>query len=173
MDMIEQILMRRSVRTFQDRPLDEQTIHTLLEAGMSGPSAVNARDWSFLVVTNRDTLNRMADANGRPAEPLRAAALGILVCGDCKRTFSKAPDFWIVDCAIAAQNITLAAQALGLGSVWLGTWPHQDRVANQRALFSLPEDIAPHSILAIGYPAETPKGVKTLWEEDRVHYEAW
>ncbi|MCD8376570.1 MAG: nitroreductase family protein, partial [Oscillospiraceae bacterium] len=162
MDMIEQILSRRSVRAFQDRTLDEETVRTLLKAGMSGPSAVNARDWSFLVVTNRDTLNRMADANGRPAEPLRGAALGILVCGDRKRTFSKAPDFWVVDCAIAAQNITLAAQGLGLGSVWLGTWPHPERVAAQRALFSLPEDAVPHSILALGYPAEAPKGSKNV-----------
>lgn len=171
--MIETIFNRRSIRAFQDRPLDEQTIHTLLEAGMSGPSAVNARDWSFIVVTDREMLNRMADANGRPAEPLRGAALGILVCGDLKRTFVKAPDFWIVDCAIATQNIVLAAESLGLGSVWLGTWPHESRVAGQRQLFNLPEDIAPHSILAIGYPDETPSRPKIAWEDDRVHYGKW
>ncbi len=171
--MLEEIYNRRSIRAFQERPVEDKTIRAILKAGMSGPSAVNARDWSFLVVTEKETLNKMADANGPAAEPLRNAALGILVCGDLKRTFAKAPDFWIVDCAIATQNMVLAAEGLGLGSVWLGTWPHTDRVAGQRTLFNLPEDIAPHSILALGYPNETPSKPKIDWEDDRIHYEKW
>lgn len=86
---------------------------------MAGPNCVNARDWSFLVAQDRDTLNKMADANGHPAEPLRKAALGILVLGDLERAFSRAQDYWLVDGAIAAENMILAANALGIGSVWL------------------------------------------------------
>ena len=77
---------------------------------MSGPSCVNARDWSFVVVAAPEKLAQMADANGRPAEPLRKAAAGILVCGDLDRAFRFAKDYWIIDGAIAAQNICLAAQ---------------------------------------------------------------
>ena len=68
----------------------------------------------------------------------------------------------------------LCADALGLGSVWLGTWPQMDRVEKQAALFNLPETIVPHSILALGYPAEENKEPReSRYEENRVHFEKW
>lgn len=174
-EALQAIMNRRSVRYYLDRPIGEEEVKIILKAGMSGPSCVNARDWSFIVVTDPEMLNRMADANGRPAEPLRRAKLGILICGDLQRAFSGAKEYWVIDGAIAAQNMTLAAQALGIGSVWLGTWPQMERVERQRRLFNLPEEIVPHSVLAFGYPdpqADPPRE-RPEWEEDRVHYEQW
>ena len=104
MNTLDAILTRRSCREFTDKPIKSETLHQLLEAAMSGPSCVNARDWSFVVVTDPEKLAQMADANGRPAEPLRKAAAGILVCGDLDRAFRFAKDYWIIDGAIAAQN---------------------------------------------------------------------
>ena len=70
--------------------------------------------------------------------------------------------------------MTLCADALGLGSVWLGTWPQMDRVEKQAALFNLPETIVPHSILALGYPAKENKEPReSRFEENRVHFEKW
>ena len=71
--------------------------------------------------------------------------------------------------------MTLAAWELGIGSVWLGTWPQMDRVENQAKLFGLPENMVPHSVLALGYSDETAQAVppKGSWEEDRVHWEKW
>lgn len=172
MEAYESILSRRSIRKYTDEPISDETIHELLRAAMSAPSCVNARDWSFLVIRDKDMLNKMADGNGGPAEPIRHAAAGILICGDLSRSFPPAKDYWIIDAAIAGENIVLAAHALGLGSVWLGTWPQMERVDAQRALFGLPEHIIPHSILALGYPAETAPR-KDAYEEDRVHYEKW
>ena len=80
----------------------------------------------------------------------------------------------MIDGAIAAQNICLAAQELGLGAVWLGTWPQQDRVEAQKQLFALPESIVPHSIIALGYPdinLTVPR--EERYEADRVHFERW
>lgn len=173
MDAIQTILSRVSVREYSDREITKEQVHTILEAGMSGPSCVNARDWSFVVVRDPETLNRMADANGRPAEPLRNAKLGILVCGDLERAFPRAPEYWVVDGSIAAQNMILAAQAMGIGSVWLGTWPQMDRVEKQNQLFGLPDTQTPHSIIAFGYPKEPVAKEKLLYEEDRVHFEKW
>ena len=92
MDAIKNILTRTSIRRFEDRPIADEDLHTILRAGMSGPSCVNARDWHFLVVRDIDILLQMAKANGRPAEPLKQAALGILVLGDLERAFKPAPD---------------------------------------------------------------------------------
>lgn len=173
MDAIQAILTRKSVRAFIDQGISKGDIHTILQAGMSGPTCVNSRPWSFIVVEEREKLAQMAQANGNPAKPLKNAALGILVCGDLNRAFPPAPDYWVIDGAIAAQNMILAAHALGIGSVWLGTWPQMDRVEKQRALFGLPEKIVPHSILAFGYPVKEDCAQRDLFEEDRVYFETW
>ena len=174
MDTIEAIKSRVSVRQYSHREISEEALHTILEAGMSGPSCVNARDWQFIVVEDKETLSRMADANGPYAAMLKKAAAGILICGDLERAFSPAKDYWVIDGAIAGQNITLAARALGVGSVWLGTWPQMDRVERQMELFGLPETVIPHSIIALGYSKEidniTPKN---SYDETCIHFETW
>ncbi|MCD7747301.1 MAG: nitroreductase family protein [Firmicutes bacterium] len=176
MDAIENIMTRKSERVYTDRRISDEDLHTILMAGMSGPSCTNARDWSFIVVRDKKTLHKMAEASGRPAEPLKNADLGILVCGDLDRAFPRAKDYWVIDGSIAAENMILAAHALGIGSVWLGTWPQMERVENQAKLFGLPDSAVPHSIIAFGYPTEEeaskPKK-NTEFEADRVHYEKW
>lgn len=174
MDAYDSILTRRSTRKFDSRPIEDEVLKKILQAGMSGPSCVHARDFAFVVVTDPEKLAEMADANGRPAQPLRHAAAGILVCGDTARSYPVHPEYWIIDGAIAAENICLAAHALGVGSVWLGTWPEMDRVEKQRELFDLPETIMPHSIIALGYPVNdlyAPRECR--YEEDRVHFGKW
>jgi nitroreductase len=112
------------------------------------------------------------------------------------RAFKPAPDYWIIDGAIAAQNMILAAHALGIGSVWLGTYPQMQRVKGQIELFDLPKSIIPHSIIAFGYPdpkdpesqplpptqsemaARQPRPPdfpqeKGAFEPGRIHYERW
>ncbi|MBQ9153179.1 MAG: nitroreductase family protein [Solobacterium sp.] len=178
MNTIETIMKRRSIRSFADQPISDEDIRTILKAGMAGPSCVNARDWSFIVITDKEVLAQAADANGRPAQCLKQAAMGILVCGDNERAFSRAKDYSIVDTSIACENMILAAHELGIGSVWLGTWPQMDRVERQKELFRLPETIIPHSLLAFGYPAdpeemESGKPDRPEFEEDRVHFNRW
>lgn len=175
MDAIENIMTRRSIRRFSDRPISDEQLKIILRAAMSGPSCVNARDWSFLVTRSPGTLIQMAEANGKPAEPLKKAKLGILVLGDLERAFQPAPDYWVIDGSIAAQNMVLAAHALGIGSVWLGTYPQSERMEHLRKLFALPESAMPHSIIAFGYPAEAKSRLpeRDVYEEDRVHFECW
>lgn len=174
MNISDAVMNRKSIRKYTDQPISDADVETILKAGMAGPSCVNARDWSFIVVRDPETLQKMADANGMPAEPLRHAKLGVLICGDLERAFLPAQDYWVIDGAIAGQNMILAAMGLGIGSVWLGTWPQMDRVERQRKLFNIPDTQIPHSLIAFGYPAEDPdKSDKPEWEADRVHYEKW
>ena len=87
METMQNILTRRSVRKFADKPIEPDKLHTILEAAMSGPCAVNAREWAFIIVTDREKLAQMAKANGRVARMLNQAAAAILVCGDLDRAF--------------------------------------------------------------------------------------
>ena len=79
MDTLDAIFTRKSVRNYTDRPISREDLETILRAGTSGPSCVNARDWRFVAVTDRETLLKMAEANGRAADPLKGAAAGILI----------------------------------------------------------------------------------------------
>ena len=174
MDSITNILTRKSIRAYEDKPISEADMKTILTAAMSGPSCVNARDWQFIVVQDRKILCKIADANGRPAEPLRKAAAGVLVCGDLDKAFQGGPEYWVIDHSIACQNLILAARALGIGSVWLGTWPQMRRVNNLIELFDLPDNIIPGSVIALGYTEEAKEtNEKDSYDENVVHWNKW
>ncbi|MBR0136828.1 MAG: nitroreductase family protein [Erysipelotrichaceae bacterium] len=174
MSTVETILNRRSIRKFTDRKISEEDIRTILSCGMSGPSAVNARDWSFVVVDNKEEIKKWAEASGRAGRIIENSAMSILICADRNRSFKGAPDYCIINGSIAGQNMILAAAELGIGSVWLGIWPQQEKVETQTNYFHLPENIVPHSIIAFGYPDEDKSGLEHLdYEEDRVHRNKW
>jgi len=168
--MEDPVLERRSIRKFLDTPVPEEHITTLLKAGMSAPSAGNERPWHFVVIRERSILD--AVANFHPyARMMTQAPVAILVCGDPELERSKG--FWVEDCSAAAENILVEAQEIGLGSVWLGIHPREDRVANMRRLIArMPEHVIPFALLPVGYPAEA-KRPSDRWDETRVHYGLW
>ncbi|MCD8295689.1 MAG: nitroreductase family protein [Clostridia bacterium] len=175
METLKAIYSRRSVRSFDTRPVEDEKIHELLKAAMSGPCCVNAREWEFIVVTDKDILCRMADANGRPAQLLKKAPLGILICANLNEAFRPAPEYYAIDCAIAAQNICLAAHDLGLGACWLGTWPQMHRASAQAEILGLPDYILPQSIIAAGYPESggAPSEERDLYDPAKAHFGSW
>ena len=175
MEAYEAIMKRTSVRKFKDQPVPDELIEKVLHAAQAGPSCADTRDWQFLVVKDKEMLAKMADANGRFASPLKDCAFGVMVLGDLDRAFPGGKEYWVVDGAIAGQNMMIAAVALGLGGVWLGTWPQMDRVERQRKLFGLPDNVEVHSLFAFGYPADEVKDYvssKPL-EKEQIHYEQW
>ncbi len=97
----------------------------------------------------------------------RGAPIAILVCGDTTR--EKAPGYWVQDCSAAIQNLLLAAQALGLGAVWTGIYPMEDRVEGFRKAFGLPEHVIPLGLVPIGYPAQQP-GPQDRYTEEKVFH---
>jgi nitroreductase len=177
LEALEVIFKRKSTRKFTNKEISEENLNIILKAAMASPSCANTRDWQFIVVRDKETLAKMADANGRPAQVLKEANVGILICGDEQLAFSSAKEYWVIDGAIATENMCVAATALGIGNVWLGTWPQMERVNNQKALFNLPDHIIPHSILALGYPLDEEAFIadNSGWkfEESKIHYEKW
>ncbi|MCX7683609.1 MAG: nitroreductase family protein [Anaerolineae bacterium] len=166
-EFIQTIFARRSIRKYTDRPVSKEDIRTLLEAAMAAPSASNRKPWRFIVVTERRTLDALAEAHPY-GKMLYEAPLCISVCGD----LTEMEQFWVQDCSAATENLLLAATALGLGAVWLGVYPNQERVAAVRAILGLPETVTPLNLISIGYPAEE-KEPRTQYDESRVHWEHW
>jgi len=169
MDAMEAILTRRSIRQYQPGNIPEETVKLLLEAGMSAPSAKNEQPWHFIVINQRDRLDEIPLVHPF-ARMMNMASLAIVVCADTQ--VADSIGFWVQDCSAATQNILLAAHASGLGAVWLGVYPREDRVKAVQALMALPEHIIPLCIIAAGYPAEK-KARENRYQQSRVHYNHW
>lgn len=134
---------------------------------MAAPSASNRKPWKFIVVTERDTLDELAERHPY-AKMLHEATLCIAVCGDPGISAA----YWVQDCSAATENILLAATALGLGSVWLGVHPRSERVDVVRSVLGIPDAIIPLNLIAIGHPDEE-KEARTQFDEENVHRERW
>lgn len=169
MDAIECIHTRRSIRRYTGKDVPEDAVREILAAGMTAPSARNQQAWQFIVITNKDILKKIPGAHPHAAMAPNAA-LAILVCGDVSLETSK--DYWVQDCAAATQNILLACHALGLGAVWCGVYPRQDRVKGLRKLLNLPDHIIPLSLVPIGHPAQ-PSVRMNRFKEERIHHNGW
>lgn len=163
------IMTRASVRKYQDKAVESEKIEKLLRAGMAAPSAVNKQPWHFIVVTDKQQLKNIA-AIAPNAGMAAHAPLVIVVCGNMDKALpGEARGFWIQDASAATENILLAAHAMGLGAVWTGTYPSEQRCAAYAKLLNLPDNIVPLCSIVIGYPAETPK-VKDKWKTENISY---
>lgn len=169
MDAMECIFTRRSIRKYTPQPVGEDTLDLLLRAAFVSPSAGDQRPWHFVVVGDRDTLKNMA-RRMEGAEMLESAALGLLICAD--PGLEKIPGFWPQDCSACAENVLLAAHALGLGACWFAVYPLEDRMAVHREALGLPEKIVPFALITMGYPAEQLPG-ENRFDRTRVHYGRW
>ena len=169
METLEAIYTRRSIRKFTGKPIPDNLIRIILEAGMFAPSARNQQPWHFIVINDKSLKNRLMKAHPY-ASMLSEAPSAILVCGDTDLELS--PGYWPIDCAAATQNILLAAHAHGLGGVWLGVQPRQERKDAIREIFKLPLNIQPFALIALGYPGES-KNKPERWKPERVHFNQW
>lgn len=171
-DKILPLLERRSVRVYrQGEAVGDDELRALLEAAMAAPSARACDPWRFLVVRERADLDALADLLPY-GKMLRHAPLGIIVCGDQAQANRQELSYLLQDCSAAVQNLLIAAHLLGLGAVWLGVHPNEDRVTGIRRLFGVPEAILPIAAISIGRPAETP-APRTRFNPDFVHNGRW
>jgi len=158
MDTLEAIRTRRSVRRYQPNPVPEELVRKLLEAAMLAPSAANQQAWHFVVLDERDLMDRIPSFH--PYCPfIREAPLAVVVCGDLQRERLDGA-FWVQDCSAATQNLLLAAHALGLGGCWLAVYPIEERIQGLRRLLALPEHLMPLNVISLGYPAEPRRAVE-------------
>ena len=146
---------RRSIRHFEDQPVESEKIEALIEAALRSPSSRGINPWEFVVVTDRRMLAALAGAKPHGSSFLGGAPLGLVVCADTRKS-----DVWVEDASIATLILHLAAESLGLGSCWIQVRERahskgrsaQDHVAG---LLKLPAGVMVEAMLAIGYPAES------------------
>lgn len=170
--VINTILNRTSVRSYEDRAVESEKVEKLLRAGMAAPTAVNKQPWHFIVVTDKNQLKKLSEANPNAGMAAKAP-LAIVVCGDMDKALEgDAREFWIQDCSAATENILLAATGMELGAVWTGTYPSKERCAAVAEALKLPESLIPLNTIVIGYP-DTEPTPKDKWKKEYISYNVY
>jgi len=168
MDLMQAIRARRSIRSFLDRPVEEEKLLAVLEAGRLAPSARNMQDWRFIVVKDAATRSMLAVA-ARDQQFVGQAPVVIAACGTSDLVMTCGQLAYPIDVAIAVDHMTLAAASLGLGTCWIGAF-YEDKV---KEILGVPQEIRVVALLPLGYPVEetAPRPRKNL--DDVVAWEHW
>lgn len=174
MELLEAINGRRSVREYTEAPVDDAVLHELIGAAIQAPSAINQQPWSFIVVKDPARLTRISDqaksyllraSLGAPAHPFREmlndpqfhifyhAPVVVVIAA------AEATDWAVEDCALAAENLMLAAYAKGLGTCWIGFAQHWLATSDGKAALGVPANYAPIAPIAVGHPRRQPPPV--------------
>ena len=170
---LELALKRRSIRKYLDKPVEDEKIQTILQAALASPSSKHSNPWEFVVVSDREVLQKMATCRTYGSSMLQYSPLGIAVCVDPAVT-----DTWQCDGAIAALNMLLCAEDIGLGGCWVqvnGRTLSEDetKTADEyiRELLNIPGNLRVLCVVSIGYKAEEKKMINTeKLQYEKIHY---
>ncbi|NLI59875.1 MAG: NAD(P)H nitroreductase [Clostridiales bacterium] len=165
--MLNLLKERRSIRKYEARALEKEKVDIILKSALLSPSSRNLRPWKFIIVTEKEMLNKLSQCKAHGSKFLEGAALGIVVIGDPDKS-----DVWIEDVSIASTIIQLTAQSLGLGSCWIQVRKRKtaDDGSSEdyvKDVLDIPKRYRVDNIIAIGYPGES----KEAYNEDRLLYD--
>lgn len=163
---MDEIFARASVREFQEKAIDPRKVKEIMKAAMAAPSAGNQQPWEFYIVTDRDLRGKLSRCS-RYAGPAEKAPLCIVPCS-VKRV--RHADYVEQDMAACCQNILLAATSLGIGSVWLGMAPKENRMEMVRNALNIPQHLDPFAVIALGYPASEPEERENRFDIEKIHF---
>ena len=162
---MEQIFTRVSIRKYQDRPVEKEKTLAILRAAMQAPSAGNQQPWEFYVVTNKEKLKALSEVH--PYAGMTKGAPVAIVAVYRKECIL--PDYAQIDLSIAMENLWLETDAQGLGGVWLGIAPQEERMKPVEEILNMPDTMRAFAIFPYGYPAEE-KTQQDRFDESRIHY---
>jgi nitroreductase len=169
MQLMEAIKRRRSVRSYQDRAVEEEKLLRVLEAGRLAPSARNMQDWKFVVIRDQDSRRKLAEA-ARNQEFVGQAPMVIAACGTSDYVMTCGQLTYPIDVSIAVDHMTLAAVEEGLGTCWIGAF-YEDAV---KEILQIPQSIRVVALLPLGYPAaEQAKPTPRKSLKEIVAYDKW
>ena len=159
------IFTRTSTRNFEARPVESKYIIKILRAAMAAPSAMNQQPWEFWVITDKDIITRLSQVSPY-AKPAANAPAVIVPCWNTDTL--KVPMMVQIDMAIAAENILLEAEELGLGAVMLGIAPIPELMNAVAEILNLPDNYKAFTIIPIGWPV-SKRPQEDRYEPAKIH----
>ena len=159
------IFHRVSIRKYLPQPIEQEKIEKMLRAAMAAPSACNQQPWEYYVVTNPEIIAQLSMATPYSRPCTNAPVVFV----PCYRHVGRAPSYFHIDMSASVQNLLLEADELGLGAVWMGVAPQEDKMEIVRNILNVPEELSVFALVSCGYPAEG-RPQQDRYEEERVHY---
>ncbi|MBN2557874.1 MAG: nitroreductase family protein [Clostridia bacterium] len=156
--MLEMMRSRRSIRKFEDKPVEKEKLDVIIECALRSPSSMGKRPWKIWTVKDRADLEKMSKAKPHGLDFVAKAPVAFIVAG-----YPDAADVWIEDCSIVSIVLQLEAEMLGLGSCWgqIRRRMYDENTSSSdylKSAMGLDADCEVLSIIAIGYKAEEKKG---------------
>jgi nitroreductase len=167
-DVAQAIRSRYSCRNYQDKPVEKAKLDAVLEAARQAPSAKNLQDWRFVVVTDKGARKKLAVAANNQTFLENAGAI-IVACTVSEHVMRCGQPIGPIDVAIAIEHMCLQATELGLATCWIGSF-YPDKV---RPIVGIPDEVTIIELLALGYPADTPKEHRREPMDKIVSFETW
>lgn len=164
---MKEIFIRRSIREYSEKMIENEKIDKLLCAAMQAPSAANQRPWEFIIVRERNILDKLSKVHAY-SKMINRCSVCLVLSGNLKRMVF--PEFWQQDMSAAAQNILLEATHLGLGAVWIGIAPIEKRMNYLREILELDDYIQPFCLISLGYPKNFKNTFIDRYDSERVKY---
>ena len=162
---MKEIYTRVSIRKYQPEPVEPEKITAILRAAMAAPSAGNQQPWEFYVVTNPELIEKLSTVS--PYSGCAKNAPVVIVSAYREKLW--APMYAQIDMSIAMEHLWLACEEQGLGGVWMGIAPQEERMQAVEALIGIPEGLRAFAIFPLGYPAEE-RQQQNRFDESRIHY---
>lgn len=173
MDLFQAISERRSIRKYQETPVEDEKLRQVLEAARLAPSWKNMQCWRFLVIGEAAKKARLVDAfpaDNPGYKALAQAPLVIVVCADpAESGVENGIDYFVADTAIAFTHLCLAARALGLGTCWMG-WYDEEKL---KAAAGVPPHFRVVGVTPLGYPDQEPKARPRKDLHEIAYLEEW
>lgn len=169
MPVLDVIKTRGSTRIYKDKPIPTQALLDILEAARLAQSAENRQPWQFIVVTDSVVKKKLVEVAGNQAFVGEAAA--VLIClADPEESDSVGPfEAFLIDLAIAIENMALTAWDLGIGSCWIGAYNEE----GVKELLSIPRSLRVVSLLTLGYSDQKPRPKRRKDLNEIVHYQKY
>ena len=162
---MKEIFERVSIRKYTDRAVEDEKILAILRAAMTAPSAGNQQPWEFYVVRERSKLEELSRVS--PYAGCAKAAPVAIVSAYREKLWASA--YAQIDMSIAMENLWLACGEQGLGGVWLGIAPVEERMRAVEDIVGIPEGLRAFAVFPLGYPAEERKQ-QDRFDESRIHF---
>ncbi len=170
MDVMEAIKTRKSIRAFIDKPVEEEKLNKVIEAGRLAPSASNRQEWRFIIVRDPDLRQGLASA-ARGQTFVGEAPVVIVACAETDNHVMTCGQLcYPIDVAIALDHMSLAAVDFGLGGCWIGAFDEE----KVKTLLGIPEEVRVVELMPIGYASDPSIREKNrLSVREIVKYERW
>jgi nitroreductase len=170
MNIIEEIVDRRSIREYSQKAIEPEKLERILEAARLAPTARNQQDWKLILVKNSAIRDKLVDL-AAPHQPfLKGAPILIAACAlNPAYVMRCGHPAYLIDLAIVLEHVALQAVREGLGTCWIGSF---DEI-KAKTVLGIPQDMHIVELMSMGYPAQIPPARSRKSIQDLIRWDSW